>query len=73
MVNGDARTVTTAVGSIPSSIGTNANPLYLGSRQNYVAGQYFDGDIALPKIYNRALSTEEIADIYQAELQWFAP
>ena len=44
------------------SIETNANNLYIGRLSNY--GLYFNGTIALVRIYNRGLSSKEIWQLY---------
>lgn len=56
-INGVEAASRTAVGSISSS---NSNPIRIGSNLS----QYFDGKIDDVRIYNRALSPAEIADLY---------
>jgi hypothetical protein len=43
--------------------------LYLGSTQG--SASFFRGDMALPRIWNRALSTTEILAIFNNERAWF--
>jgi len=48
--------------NIPSGIYDGAQSLMVGLEERY--NQYFDGDIALVRIYNRALSSEEVFALY---------
>lgn len=59
VINGVERGTT----SYNETLITNADPLQIGADQLY-AGRYFDGLIDEIKIYNRALSTEEINGYY---------
>ena len=42
----------------------NTNPVHIGSDYD---GRYFNGDIDEVRVYNRALSGAEIADLYKTE------
>ncbi len=55
--------------SLSAGVGTieddSSYPYVIGARSDLVAGSFFDGIIDQVRIYNRALSAQEIKDIYQ--------
>jgi len=54
-------------GTLSESIDTPLSPLTIGADTNANALQYFAGTINDVRIYNRALSTQEISALYEAE------
>lgn len=60
-VNGTLQTSSTT-GTIPSSIGDDAGEIVIGADDS--PANYFDGHIDDARIYNRALSGEEIQQLY---------
>ncbi len=57
---------TTDTTSIPASINNSSAPLWIGAQYDLTnSGLYFPGSIDEVRIYNRALSQSEIADLYQ--------
>jgi len=49
-----------------TSIKNSTNPLYIGNYNGNEYAQQFAGDIGIVRIYNRALSTDEILNNYDA-------
>jgi len=52
--------------SYTGSLGTTTNPLTIGG-ESFTSGFWFNGIIDEVRIYNRALTAEEIANTYRAE------
>jgi hypothetical protein len=55
---------TSSATDCPASISTNEFPVYIGEN-NEMTGRFFNGVIDEVKIYDRALSAEEVANQYQ--------
>jgi hypothetical protein len=55
------------VGHNLSSILNTTNPLYIGSYNNGEYPQWFDGKIGIVRMYNRALSTSDVLNNYNAD------
>ena len=55
------------VGHNLSSILNTTNPLYIGSYNNGEFPQWFDGKIGIVRMYNRALSTSDVLNNYNAD------
>lgn len=49
-----------------ASVKNSTNPLYLGNYNGNEFAQQFEGDMGVVRIYNRALSTDEIVNNYDA-------
>jgi hypothetical protein len=55
------------VGHNLSSVLNTTNPLYIGSYNNGEFPQWFDGKIGIVRMYNRALSTSDVLNNYNAD------
>ncbi len=64
-VNGQLTSAPTAV----SNFAVGASTLSIGAA--IPVDRYFTGQLALPKLYNRALSATEIYKLYASEVRWF--
>jgi hypothetical protein len=78
--NGSTKTLETyingsSIGSVNHSLGSllnTTNNLYIGSYNNGEYSQYFNGRIGAVRLYNTALSTEEITQNYNCGVNYFS-
>jgi hypothetical protein len=63
-VDGVATTVFTIVGTVPASLNVSTEPVMIGARSNNVAGNFCERKIGSAKIYNRALTADEVLTNY---------
>lgn len=63
-----SRDLTTSLNSV-----NHSGPLQIGCLPGYAQTQAFEGSIALPTVFNKALSAQEIANIYRETKGFFYP
>jgi len=54
-------------GSVGATLASSTSPTHIGWDDAGVAGRYLDGDVTLAQAWNRALSADEIAKLYNAQ------
>ena len=71
-VNGSPATVVVNTGTAPTSLFVSTSDVSIGARSNAgVFGNYQDKKISRPKIYNRALTADEVLKNYNAQKSSF--